>query len=139
VPSVVRPGPDGSLTLKASTAAIHGTTLEFEVRYGNLGHWRSDDDRGSWSIEGVRPGRYDVIFEWACDKQSAGNRFLLQAGSESISGVVAGTGSWDKYQTGPVGTIDLARDVRTIELRSVGGLRGYLIDLKAIRLEKSRE
>jgi putative membrane-bound dehydrogenase-like protein len=139
VPSIVRPGPDGSLTLKASTAAIHGTTLEFEVRYGNLGHWRNDDNRASWSIEGVSAGRYDVIFEWACDKQSAGNRFLLQAGSESISGVVAGTGSWDKYQTGPVGTIDLARDVRTIELRSVGGLRGYLIDLKAIRLEKARE
>jgi hypothetical protein len=38
-----------------------------------------------------------------------------------------------------VGTILLAGDVRTIELRSVGGVRGYLIDLKAIRLEKVRD
>jgi putative membrane-bound dehydrogenase-like protein len=138
-PSLVRPNSDGSLTLKASTASIGGTTMEFEVRYGNLGHWRSEDDRARWTIEGVKPGRYDVIFEWACDKPSAGNRFLLQAGTESISGVVESTGSWDKYRTGTVGTILLAGDVRTIELRSVGGLRGYLIDLKAIRLEKVRD
>jgi putative heme-binding domain-containing protein len=138
-PGVVRPGADGALTLRASTATIRGPTLAFETRYGNLGQWRSAEDRAIWAIEGASPGKYTVIFEWACDKKSAGNRFVMQAGRESMSGDVASTDSWDSYRTSNVGTIKLGADTRVIELASFGSIHGALIDLKAIRLEKAKE
>ena len=84
VPTPIRPGPDGSLTLKASTATIHGPTLAFEARYGNLGQWRSADDRATWTVEGVAAGRYAVSFEWACDLRAAGNRYALRAGGGGV-------------------------------------------------------
>jgi putative heme-binding domain-containing protein len=138
-PTPVRPGADGALTLRGATATISGRTLAFEARYGNLGQWRSADDRASWTIEGVSPGKYTVIFEWACDKRSAGNRFIVQAGRESLSGFVSSTDSWDSYRTSKVGTISLTAATRTIELAPDGPIQGALIDLKAIRLEKAQE
>jgi putative heme-binding domain-containing protein len=137
VPATVHPGLDGSLTLTASTATIRGPTLAFEVRYGNLGQWQSSDDRAAWTIEGASPGKYSVIFEWACDKRSAGNRFIVQAGPESLSGAVSSTGAWDIYRTLKVGVITLTADTRIIELAPVAPIQGALIDLKAIRLEKT--
>jgi putative membrane-bound dehydrogenase-like protein len=139
VPTPIRPGPDGALTLTASAATIHGPTLAFEVRYGNLGQWFSSDDRAVWTIDGAAVGRYAVIFEWACDKGSAGNRFIVQAGQESLTGVVASTGSWDTYKTETVGTITLAADTHTVELSAAATIKGALIDLKAIRLERVRD
>ena len=113
--------------------------MAFETRYGNLGQWHSADDRATWTIEGASPGKYTVIFEWACDKRSAGNRFIVQAGRESLSSLVSSTDSWDSYRTSNVGTITLTADTRTIELTPVGRIQGALIDLKAIRLEKTKE
>jgi hypothetical protein len=133
-PELVRPGDDGALRLSAANCAIYGKTLILEKQYGNLGYWSSEDDRAVWSVEVARPGKYAVWLDWACDKTSAGNSFILQAGSQSLRGRVQSTGDWNTYKQARVGEIHLQAGRQTLVLRSAGKITGALIDLRSIKL-----
>jgi putative membrane-bound dehydrogenase-like protein len=133
-PELARATADGSLHLTAKTAEIYGTTLVFEKQYSNLGYWSSEDDQAVWSVEVPKAGVYDVSFHWACEGGTAGNRFILQAGLEQLTGQVARTGSWDVYRQAKVGTITLAAGKQRVSMRSAGKISGAMIDLKEIKL-----
>jgi putative membrane-bound dehydrogenase-like protein len=133
-PELVRPESDGNLWLLPTTCDIYGSTLVLEKQYGNLGYWSSEDDRAVWSVDVVRPGRYAVYLNWACQNDSAGNIFVLQAGPERLTGKVQGTGTWDNYRQTKVGEIALAAGRQQLIFRSVGKPAGALIDLRAIKL-----
>src|SRR5439155_20467955 len=72
-PQLVGPETDGNLWLLPSTCEIYGSSLVLEKQYANLGFWSSEDDRAIWSVDVVRPGRYGVWLNWACQNDSAGN------------------------------------------------------------------
>ncbi len=133
-PELVRPAADGSLALLPSNCAIYGKTLVLEKQYGNLGYWSSADDHAVWSVEPARPGKYAVWLEWACNNSSAGNLFLLQAGTERLTGTVGGTGKWENYRRAKVGEIRLGVGRQKVVFRPAGPITGALIDLKAVRL-----
>src|SRR5205814_721342 len=136
VPTPARAAPDGSLTLRASAAAIFGKTLAFEARkYGCLEFWVSPDDRAVWQAEVPTAGPYAVWFEYSCDPGAAGNEYVLRAGGATLAGKVAGTGGWGDYRRAKVGVITLPAGALTIAMRAAGPVKGALIDLKEIRLE----
>jgi putative heme-binding domain-containing protein len=133
-PELVRPESDGNLWLLPTTCEIYGSTLVLEKQYANLGYWSSEDDRAVWSVDVSRPGRYAVFLNWACQNDSAGNLFVLQAGPERLTGKVQGTGSWDNYRQTKVGEIAMAAGRQQLVFRSVGKPAGGLIDLRAVKL-----
>jgi putative membrane-bound dehydrogenase-like protein len=133
-PRIIRAAKDGSLELKASECEIYGSNLIFEKQYGNLGFWRSEDDRAAWSIEVVRPGKYTVWLDWACADGVAGNTYRLQAGLNQLTGKVKGTGTWDSYRQEKIGEISLSAGQHQVVFRSVGRIRTFLIDLRGIKL-----
>jgi putative heme-binding domain-containing protein len=133
-PELVRPAPDGSLTLKPATAEIYGKTLVLEEKYGNLGWWSSEDDHAAWEVEVTKAGKYAVWLDWACQADSAGNRFILQAPDGKLTGAVATTGNWDTYRQEKVGEVTLKAGRQRIIFRSDGKIRGALIDLRGLRL-----
>jgi putative membrane-bound dehydrogenase-like protein len=133
-PELVRPMEDGSLWLLPANCAIYGKTLVLEKKYGNLGWWTSADDHAVWTVEVARPGKYAVWLDWACEDRSAGNTFLLQAGSERLTGTVRGTGSWDTYQRFKIGEIRLSAGRQKLEFRPAGKIAGALLDLRSLRL-----
>ncbi len=133
-PEVVRPDDNGMLLLTAGNCEIYGPKLVYEKQYGNLGYWSSPDDHAVWTVEVPRAGRYDVRLDHACHPSTAGNTFELRAGKEAVSGKVASTGSWDTYRGVTVGTIRLEPGRQPLVMRSVGPIRGALIDLRSIRL-----
>ena len=53
---------DGSITLPASTAEVHGVMLRFEPlpHKNTLGYWVRPDDWASWEFEVERPGEFAV-------------------------------------------------------------------------------
>jgi putative membrane-bound dehydrogenase-like protein len=138
-PAVVKPGPDGVLVLPATAAEVHGATLVFEAKYGNLGYWSSEGDQAVWSIEAAREGRYAVELDWACDAANAGNAYVLVAGDARLSGKVESTGSWDAYRQARVGTVEIKAGVQKVALRSAGRINGALLDLRTLRLVPAKE
>ncbi|HWB09938.1 MAG TPA: PVC-type heme-binding CxxCH protein [Pirellulales bacterium] len=134
-PKLVRPeGLRGELWLLAKDCEIYGKTLVFEVQYGNLGYWQSDDDHAAWSFEIVRPGRYDLSLDYACDDGAAGQAVAVDIAGQRLTSKVPGTGNWDSYRQLQLGQVELAAGVQPLVVRPDGRLAGPLIDLKSVRL-----
>jgi putative membrane-bound dehydrogenase-like protein len=138
-PELVRPAADGSLRLSADNGEIYGPTLVREEKYGNLGYWSSTDDRVIWSVEVKRPGKYAVWLDWACEADSAGKMFLLQAGPNRLTGKVDSTGDWDTYKQAKIGEIVLPSGRQRVTFRSAGRIFNPLIDLKSVKLVPVKE
>jgi putative membrane-bound dehydrogenase-like protein len=133
-PQPVKPAADGSLELAATNSEIYGSTLIFEAHYHNLGYWSSLDDHAVWTIEGAPAGKFAVEFEWACDDSVAGNSWLLESTTATLSGEVPSTGGWDSYRKKTVGTIALGAGKQRLTLRAAQKPQGALLDLRSIRL-----
>jgi putative heme-binding domain-containing protein len=126
---------DGSIRLLAMHAKIYGPTLVFEDQYRNLGYWQSSDDHAVWMMQVPKGGKYQVRLDYACDDSAAGNRFIIAIGDQTVGGVIAGTGSWDRYRGQSLGAVQLAAGYAELVMRSDGPVRGALIDLRQIVLE----
>jgi hypothetical protein len=122
------------LLLTAANCEIYGPTVIFEKQYGNLGYWTSPDDRAVWTVEVAKPGRYAVWLDWACHPDTAGKKFLLQAGVNQMTAIVKSTGSWDSYRQGKIGEIVLTEGRQQVTLRSATKIYHPMIDLKAVKL-----
>ncbi|MFM7057116.1 MAG: dehydrogenase, partial [Planctomycetota bacterium] len=133
-PAVIQPGADGLLVLPASAAEIHGPTLVFEQKYGNLGYWSSTADHARWTVEVPRGGDWIVELDFACDNSTAGGLIRFSTGTRLLTARVPGTGTWDEYQTYRAGTIDLHRGRVQLTVTSPDQPRTALLDLRAIRL-----
>jgi hypothetical protein len=126
---------DGSIRLLAMHAKIYGPKLIFEEKYRNLGYWQSPEDHAVWMLEVPKGGRYQLRIDYACDDQAAGDRFQIRVGDQVLGGVVEGTGSWDRYRSLSVGTVELPQGSTELTMRSDGAIRSALIDLRQIILE----
>ena len=133
-PEVVQAGRDGSIVLEASAAEIHGDTLVFESKYGNIGYWSSDNDRAGWRYDGAKAGRYQVWIDWACENSTAGQSLVLQLGGTRLVQKVGGTGSWDTYKRAMIGVVSLPAGAGRLDVRPEGTVRGPLLDLRMIEL-----
>src|SRR5262249_33205987 len=66
---------DGSVTLPARTADVHGVMLRYEPlpHKNTLGFWTRADDWASWDFQIRRPGRFRVEILQGCGKGSGGS------------------------------------------------------------------
>jgi hypothetical protein len=133
-PALVKTGSDGVLLLTAANAEIYGDTLVFEEKYGNLGFWRSANDKAVWTIDTKAAGEYEVRFNWARDGSGSNNHLRLQIGAAELLAPIEGTGTWDNYRESRLGTIRLEGGKQRAVVRPAGELDGFLFDLKSIRL-----
>ncbi|MFO0929347.1 MAG: c-type cytochrome [Gemmataceae bacterium] len=133
-PEPVRPDRDGVLHLTARNAEVHGPSLIFEAKYGNLGFWSAPADRAVWTVEVPRGGKFQVWLDHACDPANAGNTFVLEADAVLLRGKVESTGTWDDYRQKSVGTLTLPAGSHRLTMRPDGALRGAMIDLRSLRL-----
>ncbi|MGD9720359.1 MAG: PVC-type heme-binding CxxCH protein [Pirellulales bacterium] len=133
-PELLKPTTDGTLQLYPTTCEIYGPSIVMERLFKNLGEWGSENDRVVWNVELPKAGRYDVVLNYASPAEDAGNRWLLEAGDQSLTGEVAATGSKDRYQEVPVGQIQLSAGTQQVVLRSAGPIKGKLMQLGGVLL-----
>ncbi len=138
-PQVVRPGGDGALRLSASTAEVYGPTVVYEPQNQNLGYWGSADDHAVWTVAPPKAGVYEVWIEWACPAREAGNAVAVEANGARVAGKVAATGDWDKYKQAKLGVLRLAAGEQRVTVRALPPLKGYLFDLRGVRLVPARD
>ena len=138
-PRIVMPDNGGRLWVPAAAAEIYGPDIAFEMNHGNVGYWGKDEDYVVWTVQPARAGRYQVWMDYACENDSAGNFYLLQAGPSRLTGRIDGTGAWDDYKHVKLGEVVLTAGRQHITFRSNGKLSGALCDLQAIELMPVRE
>ncbi|MCA9035768.1 MAG: c-type cytochrome, partial [Planctomycetaceae bacterium] len=133
-PRLVSPNADGSITLPASAAEIHGPNLVFEQKYGNLGWWSSTDDYAVWTIDVPKSGQWTVEVDYACDNGTAGGVIKFSTGTRLLSARIPGTGTWDEYRSWTVGELDLHGGRRQIIVTCPEKPISALLDLRSVRL-----
>lgn len=134
-PRLIEANDAGEFHLVAAAAELRGGSILFEAPFQNIGYWHGEADRVSWKVQVASAGTYDLYLDWACANDSAGNRFRIDGLAEPISGVVPGTGGWDRYRQRQVATIQLATGRQMITVRPDGPLaKRALFDLREVRL-----
>jgi putative membrane-bound dehydrogenase-like protein len=133
-PQTQAPEKEGIYRLVPASAAIYGSTIVLEKKYGNVGYWSSADDHIIWTLSVPKAGKYDVWIYYACAKDSAGNTLALRTGKSFLAHKVAGTDSWDDYRGERIGELLLSAGTQELILRAEGPIRGALIDLKKVEL-----
>jgi arylsulfatase A len=82
-----RPNPqaaDGTITLPARTADVHGEQLRFEPlpHRNTLGYWTNSSDQASFEFEVERPGAFNVELLAGCGRGSGGSVVEVATGDE---------------------------------------------------------
>ncbi len=135
VPKTIQPAADGSLSMTVDKAELFGPEIHYYTKLRVVGDWHTPKDQVSWSFESARAGKYEVWLEFACADSTAGNTYLVEVKSGSLTGKVAGTGSWQKYRKEKAGVVTLDQGLQSIVLRSRGPIKPQaLFDLRSVRL-----
>ena len=88
-PRLVTPTTDGTLQLYPTNCEIYGPTIVMEQLYKNLGKWQSENDKAVWNVELPKAGRYQMLLNYACLDEDAGNTWLLEVTVSSAADAVA--------------------------------------------------
>ena len=134
-PTANRPDAKGQFILSAKTAQLFAKRLVYRPDLDIIGPWVNESDAALWVVEVPRSGRYRVHLDHAMDDKNAGNIWRIESDDGALEGKVKSTGGFDRFVEIDAGTIDLKQGSNRILMRPMGGLKGELIDLRAIRLE----
>jgi hypothetical protein len=144
--SEMRPNPDyvpnpqaadGSVTLPAKTADVHGVMVRFEPlpHKNTLGYWVRADDWVSWEFEIVKPGDFRVEILQGCGTGSGGSEVDFSIAGTTLPVVVEETGGFQTFVRRDIGTVSIrqpGRHTLTVKPRSKPGMA--VMDLREVRL-----
>ncbi len=100
---------DGSVTLRAADAVLHGSRIQYEGAKDCIGYWLDAKDRVSWDFKLEKSGRFEVVLTLACDNSSGGSEVVIAVGGQKVIGTIEPTGSWTKFATVKLGAIELGK------------------------------
>jgi alpha-L-fucosidase len=133
-PLVTAPDADGTITLAASDARLHGTTFRYEQGgpLDNIGFWSNPNDWADWQLKLGRAGKYEVVAEIAAPASGA---FELAVGNDSIRCVSPMTASYMEFRTASLGFIHVSeKGLTTLSVRPIKD-EWQPMNLKSIRMK----
>jgi len=140
-PAIVHPQADGAVVLRATHAALHGSSPQLETKDGteDIGYWGVPSDFVSWEFTVPDSGQYDVSVNYSCDDNAAGEGFRVEVGDQSVMGTTVSTGGWDTFATRPLAPLALPRSGRqTLVFKPQATPPWKGIALRSVTLTKAR-
>ena len=161
-PTVITQADDGSITLDYYAAVTAGQAAKRFNRKGlfHISKWRVPQDEVAWHVNVASPGAYQVSIEYAANPEWQGHSFVLQSGTQELSGDVTSTagsaepqaspepdgddmgdcsddciGTEYEYQAFPLGTLELAGGEQIVRIRPAGEVSQNLMHLRLISLK----
>jgi len=109
--SLVTPEAGGRTVLRASEAAIHGNSPQYEEGGGKdqIGYWGEPQDFVSWNLKLTKPGTFAVSVTYSCNPGAEGSEFLVEVDAQKLIGRSKPTGSWAEYTTESLGQVTLGQ------------------------------
>ena len=97
---------DGSVSLPAILAQLHGDSLQFEAgtNHDNIGFWFQAADWVDWNLTVKQPGKYRVTAEIAGPALTS---FDVTVAGQTLRSTAPVTENYDSYQTVTLGTVEL--------------------------------
>ena len=136
-PALLSQASDGSITLPAVEATLHGRTLRFEsgASRDNIGFWTDAKDWVEWPFKVNRPGRFNVRAEIAA--LGAGG-FEVTVGQQTLKAAAPVTGDYGKFVMIDLGLAEIAAaGPATLAVKPVPGT-WQPINLKSVILTPAR-
>ncbi|MGA2068987.1 MAG: alpha-L-fucosidase [Thermoguttaceae bacterium] len=136
-PQLLGQAADGSITLAAADAVVHGETAQYESGGGkdNIGFWTNSHDWVSWDFGVKQPGRFEATVTYACEPGSAGSRYTMAVGPAAVHGEVEATGDWAAFVTRKLGVLEIpAAGPAKLTVKPDSMPHGAVMNLKAVRL-----
>jgi arylsulfatase A-like enzyme len=128
---------DGTITLPARTADVHGVMLRYEPlpHKNTLGYWTRADDWASWEFTVRQPATFGVTALVGCGKGSGGSRVEFRAAGQVLTLEVPVTGGFQKFEPQELGRlkIDTAGRQR-LEVRATSKPGAAVMDLREVKL-----
>jgi hypothetical protein len=115
----IAPARDGTITLPAADARLHGNTFKYEVGgpLDDIGFWTDPSDWADWPIRVRAPGRYTIAAVIAAPASGA---FDVSIGGQSIRCAAPVTANYFDFKLAILGTIDVSSaGVTTLAVRPV--------------------
>ena len=105
--TMIRADADGSVTLAADTAVLHGDQIQVEDKAGkpNIGFWDKAGDWASWNVSFAAAGTYRITASLA--SPSAGSDFAVEAAGQQVTAHAPDTGGFDRFAMAEVGQIEI--------------------------------
>jgi alpha-L-fucosidase len=131
---------DGSISLKAADAAIHGDTAQYEADKDCVGFWTRQEDWVGWDAVVTKPGTFAVEVTYACDSGTGGSEFVVAAGDREVAGRIEVTGGWTDFKTVRLGQVAVAKAGRlavSVKPKSKPGFA--VMNLRAVDLKPVKD
>jgi arylsulfatase A-like enzyme len=129
---------DGSITLPARTAEVHGVMLRYEPlpHKNTLGYWVRAEDWASWEFTVTKPGTFSVEVLQGCGKGQGGSDVELSVGDKTLAFTVEDTGHFQNFKAREIGTLALDRVGRyTLTVKAKKKAVAAVMDLRAVTLK----
>jgi arylsulfatase A-like enzyme len=130
-------GKDGTITLPARTAEVHGIQLRFEPlpHKNTLGFWTESSDWASWEFTVTNPGKFSLEVLQGCGKGQGGSEVELSIANQSLSFTVEDTGGFQNFKSREIGSVTIEKPGRyTLEVRPKKKAAAAIMDLRAVTL-----
>ncbi|HEY2342662.1 MAG TPA: sulfatase, partial [Chthoniobacteraceae bacterium] len=133
---VVAASDDGSITLHANDASVHGSTIRYEPKpeKNTIGYWTKADDWASWEFDAPKAGSYKVEVLQGCGKGSGGAEVEVSVGDQSIRFTVDDTGGFQNFVARKIGALKIAAGRQTISVKAKTKPGLAVMDLRQIVL-----
>jgi hypothetical protein len=132
---------DGSITMHARTATVHGIQLRFEPlpHKDTIGFWTRADDWAEFEFTVEKAGTFTVEVLQGCGKGSGGAEVELAVGDRKLTFTVKDTGGFQNFEPREVGTLTIdrpGRHVLTMKAKTKPG--AAVMDLRQITLKPTK-
>jgi len=133
---------DGSVTLKASAATVHGDNAKYESGGGkdNIGFWTNAQDYVTWDFKIKTPGSFNVEVTFACERGAGGSEYIVSVADLELTGTVRDTGSWTNFVSEKLGIVKIGKaGTYTLAVKPKTMPGGAVMNLKSIVLVPVKE
>ena len=128
---------DGTITLPAKTAEVHGVMLRYEPlpHKNTLGFWVRAEDWVSWPFEVRAPGEFEIEILQGCGNGSGGSRVEFTIGDQHVTTTVEETGGFQQFVARRIGKVKLDKaGPYTLSVKPLEKPAAAVMDLRQVRL-----
>ena len=132
---------DGSITLPAKTAEVHGIMLRYEPlpHKNTLGFWTQPADWAGWEFTVTKPGRFIVEPLQGCGVGQGGSEVEFSVAGQALKMTVEDTGHFQNFKPRQIGEVNLDKSGHyTLTVKPKTKAKAAVMDLRQVRLVPAR-
>jgi hypothetical protein len=131
------PAADGTITLPARFAEVHGVMLRYEPlpHKQTLGYWVNEQDYATFEFTAKEPGEFLIEALQGCGSGQGGSVVVFSVGDQKLEMTVEDTGGFQSFKRREVGRISIDKPGRhTLTVKPKSKAKAAVMDLREVVL-----